>query len=637
MSNGFRAPSPVVVEGPNIPQIFADAFVQARFQNRQFELQQREEDRLTRDAEFTRAQIAHGILTDRVPEGTLYSEVFASAPGVRGIVDELFGEGASEGMATFAVRPRTAQGQLEQVTLEGIDKLSPEDRAMLGNTSVFQTIAKVNSRQGLAAQRQVEGLVAKGVDEAAAKLITAEAVYMLGNTALGLAPEPITTADGKTHRTSQGFNDWLAYQNYVDAKVEGKDLGEIAKADLAFAELLAKEHIAAGGKPVAPSQLYAVTRGSDVIVPTNKGEMTGLQFLKETRPDLARAIEVVENGVVGVMGEMMLEIRTKPELAGVRRLWEFYDFDIKNVPAEEKADILEDTFKEMERVGRSDLVQGIPGHGGGGIGGFLKGLAGIIDLRSDEEKARDAARESGQPASALEAISANPQLRERFIQEATRQGFSRESVEQQMNSGGLQILGPPTLTPEAESELGAFGRQVLRKFNEMVGVPAAEGSPSPKAGDNFLQSVEFVLKNEGGLNPNDAGSVTNFGIRQADNPDVNVRGLTREGAIQVYRKNYWEPLGFGEIEDPNAARVLFDAGIQHSRKTFGGLVQKALEDDPSIIEAPSVWGKDQRSLINQVDTRRFMNNFRKHRMQFILERHRNNPSLPGLVARAGKL
>lgn len=634
MANGFRAPSPVVVEGPNIPQIFADAFIQARFQNRQFELQQAEQDRLTKNAEFTRAQIAHGILVDSLPEGTLYSDVFARAPGAKGIVDELFGEGASEGFSTLAVRPRTAQGQLDQITLEGIDKLSPEDRALLGNTKVFQTIAKVNSRQGLAAQRQVEKLVAQGVDEAAAQLEVAGAIHMLGRAALGLAPEPITTADGKTHQTSQGFNDWLNYQKYVDAKTEGKDIGEIAKADLEFSKFLVEEHVKAGGKPIAPSAMLAVVRGANVTVPTNEGEMNGLEYLRRTRPDLARAIEVFDNGVTGTMGELITAIQTDPQLAGVKRLWETIGFDITNLPPTERQEFLDKTFEEIGKI-RPDLSAGVPGQGGGFIN-FLKGLRGIIDLRSDEEKARDTARENGQPTSALGAISANPQLRERFIEEATRQGFSREQVEQQMNGGDLQILGPPTLQPEVEGELGAFGQQILRKFGSMIGVTSAEGS-SPKAGDNFLQSVEFVLKNEGGLNPNDAGSVTNFGIRQADNPDINVRGLTREGAIQVYRKSYWEPLGFGEIKDPNAARVLFDAGIQHARKTFGELVQKALEDDPRIKNAPSVWGKDQRSLINQVDTSRFMRNFRKHRMQFILERHRNNPDLPGLVARAGRL
>lgn len=78
----------------------------------------------------------------------------------------------------------------------------------------------------------------------------------------------------------------------------------------------------------------------------------------------------------------------------------------------------------------------------------------------------------------------------------------------------------------------------------------------------FDIAVDFVLKAEGGYSsdPNDPGGETNFGISKRFHPDLNVRELTREGAIDIYRRNYWDANKLNELA-PGLAIAAFDCAV----------------------------------------------------------------------------
>lgn len=64
----------------------------------------------------------------------------------------------------------------------------------------------------------------------------------------------------------------------------------------------------------------------------------------------------------------------------------------------------------------------------------------------------------------------------------------------------------------------------------------------------FEEIVEFTLKWEGGYTPPpDEG---NFGISQRWHPDIDVKTLTRENAIEIYRKEYWFRYNCGRYPYP---------------------------------------------------------------------------------------
>lgn len=73
----------------------------------------------------------------------------------------------------------------------------------------------------------------------------------------------------------------------------------------------------------------------------------------------------------------------------------------------------------------------------------------------------------------------------------------------------------------------------------------------------FEPAVEYVLGNERGLvnNSADPGGLTNFGISQATYPHLDIRNLTRDEAIEIYRRDYWK---FGAFTSQRVATKMLD-------------------------------------------------------------------------------
>lgn len=80
--------------------------------------------------------------------------------------------------------------------------------------------------------------------------------------------------------------------------------------------------------------------------------------------------------------------------------------------------------------------------------------------------------------------------------------------------------------------------------------------------ENFNKAIQFVLKWEGGYsnNPVDPGGETNFGISKRAYPYLNIASLTKEQAIAIYKKDYWEKCGCDRLEYPMDI-VVFDTAV----------------------------------------------------------------------------
>lgn len=93
----------------------------------------------------------------------------------------------------------------------------------------------------------------------------------------------------------------------------------------------------------------------------------------------------------------------------------------------------------------------------------------------------------------------------------------------------------------------------------------------------FLRAVDLVLKHEGGLvdHPADPGGLTNFGISQRAYPDLDIRRLTRQQAMEIYHRDYWLPIRCDELPAP-VAIVLFDMAVNMGRDRAVRLLQRAL-------------------------------------------------------------
>lgn len=95
---------------------------------------------------------------------------------------------------------------------------------------------------------------------------------------------------------------------------------------------------------------------------------------------------------------------------------------------------------------------------------------------------------------------------------------------------------------------------------------------------SFERALSIVLEHEGGDkftdDPLDGGGATRFGISQVAHPTVNMLTLTREGAAEIYKQEYWGRLHCAELPAP-VALMLFDSGVNQGCKPAVRFLQKA--------------------------------------------------------------
>lgn len=75
----------------------------------------------------------------------------------------------------------------------------------------------------------------------------------------------------------------------------------------------------------------------------------------------------------------------------------------------------------------------------------------------------------------------------------------------------------------------------------------------------FEHAIEAVMKKEGGYvaDPDDAGGETNFGISKRRYPEIDIAALTREEAIALYRRDFWNPI-YEHLEPQACATKLLE-------------------------------------------------------------------------------
>ncbi|MDI6752791.1 MAG: glycosyl hydrolase 108 family protein [Thermodesulfobacteriota bacterium] len=97
---------------------------------------------------------------------------------------------------------------------------------------------------------------------------------------------------------------------------------------------------------------------------------------------------------------------------------------------------------------------------------------------------------------------------------------------------------------------------------------------------DFNRAIEFVLSDriEGGYvnNPKDPGGETNFGISKRAYPKENIKALTKERAIRLYKRDYWDAIGGGALPSP-LDLVLFDSAVNEGPGTARKHLAEALE------------------------------------------------------------
>lgn len=95
--------------------------------------------------------------------------------------------------------------------------------------------------------------------------------------------------------------------------------------------------------------------------------------------------------------------------------------------------------------------------------------------------------------------------------------------------------------------------------------------------DPFDQAVSFTLQHEGGYarDPADPGGETKYGISRRAYPDLDIKHLSVEQAIAIYRRDYWDAPGIGRLQDAALAARVFDLGVNCGPAAAVRLLQRA--------------------------------------------------------------
>jgi lysozyme family protein len=94
--------------------------------------------------------------------------------------------------------------------------------------------------------------------------------------------------------------------------------------------------------------------------------------------------------------------------------------------------------------------------------------------------------------------------------------------------------------------------------------------------EKFLKAVELVLDNEGGYvnDPADPGGETKFGISKRSYPGLDIAGITKDQAKEIYYRDFWNPLKAESINNDRLAAHYFDQAVNSGKSRAVKMLEK---------------------------------------------------------------
>lgn len=157
----------------------------------------------------------------------------------------------------------------------------------------------------------------------------------------------------------------------------------------------------------------------------------------------------------------------------------------------------------------------------------------------------------------------------------------------------------------------------------------------------FNEAIEHVLAKEGGFqdDPDDNGNWTggrkgkgllkgtNWGISAAAYPKLDIYNLTREKAIEIYRKDYWAA-AYCDLLPAKIRLSVFDTAVNSGSYTAIRLLQKAI--NRKEVKVDGIFGEITKRNLIYVTLAKFTDT----RIDFYFDQN-NTKFLKGWIKRAG--
>jgi len=150
--------------------------------------------------------------------------------------------------------------------------------------------------------------------------------------------------------------------------------------------------------------------------------------------------------------------------------------------------------------------------------------------------------------------------------------------------------------------------------------------------EDFIRNlISIVLKHEGGYvnNPNDPGGETNYGISKRAYPNLDIKNLTKDDAIQIYYTDYYLIMGVNKIPTKFQAIVL-DTFVLHGKLGGSKILQKAINTffGRGILDVDGIIGdKSIAAFYSIANVSGMINSIVDERIEFVTSLVANKPKL----------
>jgi lysozyme family protein len=157
----------------------------------------------------------------------------------------------------------------------------------------------------------------------------------------------------------------------------------------------------------------------------------------------------------------------------------------------------------------------------------------------------------------------------------------------------------------------------------------------------FREAMDFVLVNEGGYSNDrdDVGGETNYGIASNYNKGADVKKLTESDAVDIYRRDYWEPYRADDMPHDVGAKY-FDVLVNAGPRDAGRVLQKAINRAGGKVGIDGIVGSRTVGALYDLDEDEILNAMvlEQKNMYYdkIKKRPKNSKYLKGWMRRAEK-
>jgi lysozyme family protein len=146
--------------------------------------------------------------------------------------------------------------------------------------------------------------------------------------------------------------------------------------------------------------------------------------------------------------------------------------------------------------------------------------------------------------------------------------------------------------------------------------------------DIFNRCIQVILRNEGGYvnHPSDPGGETNMGIAKKFYPDLDIKNLTRNQAIEIYHRDYWNKMKLHGIFDENIILQVFDMGVNAGIRTAIKIIQRIID-----AQVDGYTGPETNGLINAYEGD-LVELYKQERKKYYFDLARRKPQMQVFLA-----